>query len=122
LKKDFDFDSPKQRIDKDIDDLRKKQEKEQSDLQQKTNSTNDPNVRLQLIQQKQSLDQSHQQQKQDLQVKHQRIIDNKEGCGVLFVDEAYQLLSNDTGKQSLDKLLKEMTDRKGRLVVIFAGS
>lgn len=46
--------------------------------------------------------------------------------GVLFVDEAYQLIptswrSSDTGDQVLDLLLTEMEDRRGSLVVVFAG-
>lgn len=43
--------------------------------------------------------------------------------GVLFVDEAYQLnpKTNPMGAQVLDALLPEMENRRGRLVVVFAG-
>eukprot|EP00798_Chlamydomonas_sp_ICE-L_P024108 gene24108-9683_t len=43
--------------------------------------------------------------------------------GVLFVDEAYQLnpKTNPSGAQVLDALLPEMENRRGKLVVIFAG-
>jgi replication-associated recombination protein RarA len=48
----------------------------------------------------------------------------KEGGGVLFVDEAYQLTAPytpTTGRQVLDILLTEMENNIGKLVVIFVG-
>ncbi|KAJ1459753.1 P-loop containing nucleoside triphosphate hydrolase protein [Pelagophyceae sp. CCMP2097] len=41
--------------------------------------------------------------------------------GTLFIDEAYQLDSNGTGRQVLDLLLTEMEERRGELAVVFAG-
>jgi hypothetical protein len=45
--------------------------------------------------------------------------------GVLFIDEAYGLLSaegqNDFGPEAIDELLKWMTERKGELAIFFAG-
>ncbi|KAJ8602140.1 hypothetical protein CTAYLR_001663, partial [Chrysophaeum taylorii] len=43
--------------------------------------------------------------------------------GTLFVDEAYQLepKTNQIGRQVLDYLLAEMEDKRGKLVVVFAG-
>ena len=51
------------------------------------------------------------------------LLGNLDQGGVLFVDEAYQLepRRNRSGKQVLDLLLTEMEDRRGKLVVIFAG-
>ena len=54
----------------------------------------------------------------------QDIIDRAMG-GVLFIDEAYSLISknesNDFGQESLSVLIKAMEDNKESLVVIFAG-
>lgn len=41
--------------------------------------------------------------------------------GVLFIDEAYSLLSSDYGQEAIDTLVKEIEDNKGSLVVIIAG-
>lgn len=41
--------------------------------------------------------------------------------GVLFMDEAYQLVKDPVGKQILDLLLKKMEDGIGKMCVIFAG-
>ncbi|WHT48731.1 AAA family ATPase [Sporosarcina thermotolerans] len=44
--------------------------------------------------------------------------------GILFIDEAYSLASDDTsgfGKEALDTLIKEMEDHADNLVVILAG-
>jgi Holliday junction resolvasome RuvABC ATP-dependent DNA helicase subunit len=57
-------------------------------------------------------------------------LEKLEGGGVLFVDEAYQLIPDTStkgvrslgmGAQVLDTLLTEMENRRGKLVVIFAG-
>lgn len=56
-------------------------------------------------------------------VKTNRIIDSALD-GVLFIDEAYSLISdsqNDYGKEAIATLLKRMEDDRDRLVVILAG-
>lgn len=53
----------------------------------------------------------------------QEALKNATDGGLLFVDEAYQLdpSKNQVGSQVLDVLLTEMEDRRGSLVVVFAG-
>lgn len=53
----------------------------------------------------------------------QEALKNTADGGLLFVDEAYQLdpAKNQLGGQVLDVLLTEMEDRRGSLVVVFAG-
>ncbi|OQX99601.1 MAG: hypothetical protein B6I20_09770 [Bacteroidetes bacterium 4572_117] len=41
--------------------------------------------------------------------------------GVLFIDEAYSLASDEFGQESIDTLLKRMEDDRKRLIVIVAG-
>lgn len=41
--------------------------------------------------------------------------------GILFIDEAYSLASDDFGQESIDTLLKRMEDNRQRLIVIVAG-
>jgi len=57
-------------------------------------------------------------------IKTQKVIDEAIG-GVLFIDEAYTLSSSesnsDYGKESIDTLLKNMEDHKGKFIVIAAG-
>ncbi|MDO1448691.1 AAA family ATPase [Rhodocytophaga aerolata] len=56
-------------------------------------------------------------------IKTQAMIDKAIG-GVLFIDEAYSLLSgsdNDFGKEAIETLLKQMEDRRGEFIVITAG-
>ncbi|KAG8667826.1 hypothetical protein FPOAC1_012665 [Fusarium poae] len=50
-----------------------------------------------------------------------KLLTGRHDSGVLLVDESYQLLSNNSGKQVLDLILKSMADKIGKLVVIFAG-
>jgi hypothetical protein len=55
----------------------------------------------------------------------QTLIDEilEEGGGVLFLDEAYQIVSASTsgGKQVLDFLLAEIENLTGKVVFVFAG-
>ncbi|CAG8220868.1 unnamed protein product [Penicillium olsonii] len=54
----------------------------------------------------------------------QKIIDTtlKEGGGVIFIDEAYQLVSgNSSGERVLDFLLAEVESQTGKIVFILAG-
>lgn len=58
-------------------------------------------------------------------IKTKEIIDKAMG-GVLFIDEAYSLISNGTGggdygKEAIDTLIKEMEDKKGKFAIIVAG-
>ena len=56
-------------------------------------------------------------------LKTQRVAERAEG-GVLFVDEAYTLVSDSRdsfGKEALESLMKSMEDMREELVVIFAG-
>ena len=56
-------------------------------------------------------------------VKTNKIIDSALD-GVLFIDEAYSLISkseNDYGKEAIATLLKRMEDDRNRLIVILAG-
>lgn len=41
--------------------------------------------------------------------------------GILFIDEAYELASDQFGKNSLDILLKQLEDKRGQFVCIVAG-
>lgn len=43
------------------------------------------------------------------------------GGGAIFIDEAYQLTSDDSGKKVLDFLLAEMENRVGTLIFVLAG-
>lgn len=54
--------------------------------------------------------------------KTQKKIDEAMG-GILFIDEAYTLAKggNDFGQEAIDKLLKEMEDKRDKFVVIVAG-
>ncbi|KAK1255081.1 hypothetical protein MKX08_009076 [Trichoderma sp. CBMAI-0020] len=49
-----------------------------------------------------------------------KMLNNNDG-GVLFVDEAYQLIADYSGKRALDIILTYMENYIGRLVVIFVG-
>lgn len=53
----------------------------------------------------------------------QALIDQalKVGGGAIFIDEAYQLTSESSGKQVLDFLLAEMENRVGTLIFVLAG-
>lgn len=56
-------------------------------------------------------------------IKTQKVIRNAIG-GVLFIDEAYSLVSSDDdsyGKEAVETLLKAMEDNRGEFVVIVAG-
>jgi len=56
-------------------------------------------------------------------IKTKEII-NRAVDGVLFIDEAYSLFSGseqDFGREAVDTLLKEMEDKRDRLVIILAG-
>lgn len=56
-------------------------------------------------------------------IKTNQIIDSAMG-GVLFIDEAYNLLTSDSdsfGKEAVDTLLKRLTDDKGKFICIVAG-
>lgn len=56
------------------------------------------------------------------EAKTMRLIERADG-GVLFIDEAYALAGDgkDFGRQAIDTLIKEMEERKDRLIVILAG-
>lgn len=41
--------------------------------------------------------------------------------GVLFIDEAYQLVNNDHGKEAMDALIRYAENERGKLVMILAG-
>ena len=41
--------------------------------------------------------------------------------GVLFIDEAYKLLSNDFGQEAIDTIVEAMTAREGEFSVVIAG-
>lgn len=41
--------------------------------------------------------------------------------GVLFIDEAYQLVNNDHGKDAMDALIRYAENERGKLVMILAG-
>ncbi len=60
----------------------------------------------------------------ETEIKTKRKIDEAMG-GVLFIDEAYSLIKeesqNDFGKIALDEILEAMTDKAGLFVVIMAG-
>ncbi|RBR06227.1 uncharacterized protein FIESC28_11137 [Fusarium coffeatum] len=49
------------------------------------------------------------------------ILKDEDVSGTLFIDESYQMLSDHQGRQVLDIVLKSMSDKIGKLVVIFAG-
>ncbi|KAF8436537.1 P-loop containing nucleoside triphosphate hydrolase protein [Boletus edulis BED1] len=53
----------------------------------------------------------------------QKLIDQalQVGGGAIFIDEAYQLTSDNSGKQVLDFLLAEMENRVGTLIFVLAG-
>jgi Holliday junction resolvasome RuvABC ATP-dependent DNA helicase subunit len=53
-------------------------------------------------------------------LKTREVIDRALG-GVLFIDEAYALASDDFGQESVDTLVKAMEDHRDDLVVIVAG-
>lgn len=53
-------------------------------------------------------------------LKTTKVIDSAIG-GVLFIDEAYALASDNFGKEALEKLLKRMEDERGKFIVIAAG-
>ena len=41
--------------------------------------------------------------------------------GVLFIDEAYSLLNNPTGREVISTLIKQMEDNKSKFILILAG-
>lgn len=41
--------------------------------------------------------------------------------GVLFIDEAYSLLDNPTGREAISTLIKQMEDNKSKFILILAG-
>ena len=53
-------------------------------------------------------------------IKTSEVIASAEG-GVLFIDEAYSLAGDQYGTEAVDTLVKEMEDKRDRLVVIVAG-
>jgi len=53
-------------------------------------------------------------------VKTQEKINQAMG-GILFIDEAYKLLSNDFGQEAIDTIVEAMTAREGEFSVVIAG-
>ena len=53
-------------------------------------------------------------------IKTQEVIERALG-GVLFIDEAYKLLSNDFGAEAIDTLVESMTAYTGEISIIIAG-
>lgn len=46
---------------------------------------------------------------------------NKAMGGILFIDEAYQFVNNDHGKDAMDALIRYAENERGNLVMILAG-